>query len=113
MTFEPGPANPQPMSVGFHTRPAFDVIELLPPDGADRLRALRHHVQDLRSLTVPFADIQEASTARIQAEQRLKRLRDHQQDNGFNLRPDDPRVLEQQRQLEQADGRLQAAQRAQ
>jgi len=100
MTFEPGPANPQPFSAGIHTVPSFDPIEVLPPKGAGWLRALRQHVQDLRSLTFPFADIQEASTARIQAEQRLKRLTDHQQQGGFHLAPDDPRVLEQQRQLD-------------
>jgi hypothetical protein len=46
-----------------------------------------------------FSSIQEASTARTQAEQRLKRLLDHQHDYGFNLRSDDPRVLEQERLL--------------
>jgi hypothetical protein len=51
--------NPLPMSFGMN----FDVIGTLPsaPGGADRLRQLREHVADLLALTVPFADIREAS----------------------------------------------------
>jgi hypothetical protein len=98
--FEPGPANPQPMSVGFHTRPAFNVIELLPPGGADRLRTLRQHVSDLHSLTTPFAELQEANTAKLEAAHQLKRLTDHQQHGGFNLKSDDPRVIAAQARLD-------------
>jgi hypothetical protein len=97
--FEPGPANPQPFSVGMSLVPSFDVIELLPPGAADRLRALRQRFTDLNTLIPKHDVMHEASTARIIAEQRLQRLRDHQSNGGFNLKPDDPRVLEQERLL--------------
>lgn len=97
---EPGPMSPRPFSAPMSLVPSFDVIEVLPPGGAERLRKLRDHVRDLHSLTVPFEDIREASTARIQAEQRLKRLLDHQQDGGFHLKPDDPRCIEQKKLLD-------------
>lgn len=93
MTFEPGPANPQPMTIAMSLVPSFDVIEVLPRGAADRLRALRQHVHDLHALTVPFSDIHEASNAKIEAERQLKRLTDHQHHGGFNLNPDDPRVI--------------------
>jgi hypothetical protein len=97
MTFEPGPANPQPFSAGIHTAPQFDVIELLPHAAAERLRQLRQHAADLHALTVPFEDIREASEARTAAAQRLTRLLAPRSENGFNLDPTDARVIEQQK----------------
>ena len=91
--FEPGPANPQPFSPPMSLVPSFDVIEVLPDAAADRLGALRPHVHDLHSLTVPFADIHEASNAKLEAERQLKRLLDHPHEDGFNLKADDPRVI--------------------
>jgi hypothetical protein len=41
-----------------------------------------------------FEDFREASTALIQAEQRLKQLLDHQQAGGFHLDPTDSRVIQ-------------------
>ena len=38
--------------------------------------------------------------------QRLQRLLDHPHANGFNLKPDDPRVIEQQRLVEKLTGEL-------
>src|SRR5689334_15307320 len=100
MTFEPGPANPQPMTVGIHVAPSFDVTELLPPGCADRLRQLRQTFHDRHALTVPFTDLQEANVARIQAEQRLTKLQDHQQLGGFGLPASDSRVIEAERLVE-------------
>jgi hypothetical protein len=99
--FEPGPRDPQPFSVPMSLAASYDVIERLPPGAADRLRALRQRFRDL-NLVIPKHDqIHELSTTRIQAEQRLKRLTDHQQNGGFHLDPaTDPRVLEQQRLLD-------------
>ena len=49
-------------------------------------------------MLIPMSeDVREANTARIQAEQRLKQLTNHQQDGGFSLAMDDARVLDQQR----------------
>jgi hypothetical protein len=42
--------------------------------------------------------------ARIEAENALKRLTAHPQDFGFNLKPDDRRVIEAQRTLGNASG---------
>ncbi len=100
MAFEAGPINPQPFSAGLHVQPSSDVIDALPEGAAERLRQLRQHARDLHALTVPFDEVREVSTARIEAQGRLKRLTDHQHDGGFNLKPDDPRVFEHQRRLD-------------
>jgi hypothetical protein len=97
---EPGPANPQPFSAGMSLVPSFDVIELLPPGAADRLRALRQRFHDTNVIIPKFETIREASDARIQAEARLRRLLDHQSAGGFHLDPTDSRVIEQQRLLD-------------
>ncbi len=103
---EPGPATQTTRSAPMSLAPSFDMAEALPPGAADRLRKMREHVADLRSLTVPFADIQEASGAKIAAEQRLRRLTDHPHDNGFGLGDSDPRVIEAQRQLDKLTAEL-------
>ena len=97
MTFEPGPANPQPFSAGMHLQPQFDVIELLPPAAADKLRMLRQRSADTHAVIPEFADIQEATTAGIEAENRLNQLTNHPQEFGHNLPPTDARVVAQQR----------------
>ena len=80
--------------------PSFDPIELLPPAAQDRLRKLRIGRDDARALTIPFADISEASAARTNAANALKRLTDHPQSFGFNLKPEDRRVIEAQKLLD-------------
>ena len=99
----PGPANPQPVSFGgIHTQPAYDVIELLPPAAADKLRALRQRSNDAHAVVPQFEQIREASTARVEAEQALKRLTSHSHDGGFNLPEDNRSVIEAQRLLDKA-----------
>jgi hypothetical protein len=97
---EPGPSNPQPFSAGLHVQPSFDVIALLPERAADRLRALRQRFHDTNKLIPRFEELREANTAKVEAEQRLKRLLDHQSVGGFHLPQTDPRVIEQQRLLD-------------
>jgi hypothetical protein len=70
--------------------PSYDVIELLPPGAADRLRALRQRFHDTNKLIPKFEEIREAADARTQGEQRLRRLLDHQSTGGFHLDPTDP-----------------------
>lgn len=94
---EPGPRDPEPFSVPMSLVPSYDVIERLPPGAADRLRALRQRFNDLNVLIPKHDVMHEASTARIMAEQRLRRLIDHPHDNGFGLKPDDGRVVEQKK----------------
>jgi hypothetical protein len=53
----------------------------------------------MHSLTVPFADIQEASATRVSAEHRLKQLTAHPQDHGFGLPPTDSRVVAAEKHL--------------
>jgi hypothetical protein len=96
--FTPAPANPQPF--GMHLQPQFDVIELLPPAAAERLRALRQRSADAHRLIPEFEAIREASMARIEAENALKRLTDHPQDFGHNLPPSDARVTAATKHLE-------------
>ncbi|MGY4252933.1 hypothetical protein ACVI1L_000001, partial [Bradyrhizobium sp. USDA 4516] len=98
--FEPGPVDPAPISFGFHGQPAFDPLDLLPPGAADRLRQFRQHVQDRHALTVPFQEISEANTAKLEEANRHRRLTDHQQHGGFNLKADDPRVVAAQSRLD-------------
>jgi hypothetical protein len=93
MSFEAGPANPQPFSASMHLTPSFDVIETLPVGAADRLRALRQHVADKHAVIPPFADIHDANTARGDAERQLQRLLAHRAEGGFHLDPTDKRVI--------------------
>ncbi|MET4034514.1 hypothetical protein ABIB94_008421 [Bradyrhizobium sp. JR7.2] len=92
MSFEPGPANPQPFSAGVYLPSQLDVIEWLPPVAAERLRLLRQRAADAHRLIPEFETVREASMTKIEAANELKRLTDHPQDFGFNLKPDDPRV---------------------
>src|SRR5712671_2022304 len=91
-----------PFSVGMPSQPQFDPLELLPERAQDLLRKLRQRREDAHALNIPFADIQEASTARIQAEQRLKQLQAPAGEGGHSLPVDDRRVIEQQRTLDKA-----------
>ncbi len=54
--------------------PHFDVVELLPPRAADKLRLLRQRRADAHAIVPPFEEIREASLARIEAENALKWL---------------------------------------
>ena len=99
--FEPATAaSSAPMALSFNT--TLDVIEWLPEGAADRLRALRQRSADLNQIIPKSEDRLAASAARVEAEQRLARLGGHQSQRGggFNLKPDDPRVIEQQRLLD-------------
>ena len=82
-----------PLSAGFPSPPSFDVIELLPEHAQNRLRQLRQRADDAHRLVPEFENIREASMARVEAENELKRLTDHPQDFGLNLPPDDSRVI--------------------
>lgn len=88
MSFEPG----QPQRG--------DVIELLPAAARERLLQLRQRAADAHRLVPSFEDVQQASMARIEAENALKRLTAHPQDFGFGLKPDDPRVVAAQKHLD-------------
>ena len=106
----PAPADgQQPFSfAAAPTAPGFDVIEIL-PEGApqDRLRALRQRSLDLHALMPPFEDVRTASMARIEAASALKRLTAHPQEFGFNLKPDDRRVIAATKALDKATDELQ------
>jgi hypothetical protein len=82
--------------------PAFDLIEILPPAAADKMRQLRQRSLDLHAIIPPYEDIRQASIARGEAANALKRLTDHQQLGGFNLKPDHPSVRQAQRTLDKA-----------
>lgn len=84
---------------GLHSSPQFEVLELLPPNAAEKLRMLRQRSADMHTLCVPFEDIREATNAKLEAERQLKRLTDHPQDFGFNLPPTDARVVAAEKHL--------------
>jgi hypothetical protein len=101
--FEPGPVNPQPLSIGTGSgfqQPQLDVVELLPPGAAERLKRLRERASELHAATIPHSELQEVIAERTRAEQHLRRLQAHPQDFGFNLPPTDARVIEAERQVE-------------
>jgi hypothetical protein len=104
---------PTPIAAGIHTQPSFDVIELLPPAAADKLRQLRQRASDAHRLTVPYEDIRAASDAKIAAQNALKRLTNHPHDHGFNLKAGDQRVIAAQRTLDKATDELQRLQERQ
>jgi hypothetical protein len=91
-----------PLSAGFPSPPQFDVIELLPEHAQNRLRQLRQRKDDAHRLIPPFEQIREASMARVDAANGLKRLTSHQQDGGFNLPETDARVIAATKQLDKA-----------
>jgi hypothetical protein len=92
---------PQPFSLPM-TPSSFDVIETLPLLAQDRLRKLRLRAADAHALCVPHADIREASTAKVTAENRLRELTAHPHQHGFGLPETDSRVVAQQRLVNQA-----------
>ena len=53
---EPGPRDPQPFSAPMSLTPSYDVIEVLPPGAADRLRALRQLFHDT-NVIIPKHDV--------------------------------------------------------
>lgn len=106
-TLPAAPANPQPFSfTPAPTSPHFDVVELLPPQAAERLRKLRVRRDDAFAVTVPHAELQALTVERQQAEQRLKQLRAHPHDFGFKLLETDARVVAQQKLVDKLSGDL-------
>ena len=93
---------PTPIAAGVHLQPSFDPLELLPPAAQERLRQLRQRSADLHAITVPHADLQAASMARIEAENALRRLTNHPHDHGFNLKAGDQRVVAATKALDKA-----------
>jgi hypothetical protein len=57
------------------------------------LRLLSERAAAALSVMTEFETIREASMARVEAANALKRLTDHPQDGGFGLKDDDPRVI--------------------
>ena len=81
--------------------PSLDVIELLPAGAcADRLRALRQRAADLHMLVPEFEKLQDVNIEKIKAEGEVRRMLASPHDHGFNLQPDDHRVIAAQRRLD-------------
>jgi hypothetical protein len=88
------------------SRPDNDLASFLPQAAAAKFEALRYRAASLHALCIPFADLEEASLARLQAEQRLQRLQASPQDDGFNLPLTDPRCVAAQKDLAKATAAL-------
>jgi hypothetical protein len=84
---------PRSLSAAFPNPPSIDPTDLLPPAAAERLRRLRQRRIDAHRLVPEFSQISEASAARVDAANALKRLTNHPQDGGFNLPESDARVI--------------------
>jgi hypothetical protein len=104
---------PTPFSADFPSPPSFDPVELLPPAAAARLRLLRQRADDAHSLVPSFEDIHESSMAKIAAAAALRRLTDRAQDFGFDLKPEDRRVIAATKHLEKMTADLQRLQELQ
>ena len=69
--FTPAPTEttvtPTPLPGAPHISPQFDVIELLPPGAADKLRKLRLRRKDAHRLIPEFESVREASLAKTDA----------------------------------------------
>ena len=92
--FEPATAaSSGPMALNINSTP--HILAWLPEGAADRLRALRQHSADLNALIPATFDRLAAANAKMEAEQRLARLRGHQSQRGggFNLPDSDLRVV--------------------
>jgi hypothetical protein len=102
--FTPAPTEttvtPTPLPGAPHISPQFDVIELLPPGAADKLRKLRLRREDAHRLIPEFESVREASLAKTDAANELSRLVSHPQVFGKNLPPDHPLVLKAQKHLD-------------
>lgn len=96
-------ASTQPQSFGGPDVVAkFDLSELLPPAAGEKLRLLRVRSEEAHAVVPPFSDIQQASIAKIEAANRLKRLIDPAGIGGFSLPHDQPQVVAAERALEKA-----------
>jgi hypothetical protein len=88
MSFEP--ANGVSPTGVIYTGSGFDVAETLPPRAREHLRRLRQISRDAHRVLPQFPDIQDLSTQKQLAEARLRQF-----DDGFNLRKEDQRVIDQ------------------
>jgi len=77
-----------------------DPAAYLPAAAADRFRMLKQHADDLHKLMPEFSERHDAHTAKLQAEQTLKRLQDHASVGGFELPDDDPRCRGEKAKLD-------------
>jgi hypothetical protein len=80
--------------------PQHDVIEWLPEERKDLFRKLRQRATDAHRLIPEFEQIREASMAKIDAANSLKRLTDHPQDFGRGLSETDPLAVAAQKHLD-------------
>jgi hypothetical protein len=100
----PGPASPEPMNFGgggFRT-PAIDPTDGMPEQSQNLLFRLQQRSKDAHAIVPPFSEVQEASTARILAQQRLQTLQGHPAEFGHNLKDDHRSVIEAKKTLQKA-----------
>jgi hypothetical protein len=98
--FEPATPASFEQSGSIQTRAGFDVFEILPARAKELLRQLRLKACDANALLPEFSDRHSANTARGDAERRSQRLLAPSAQGGFDLRENDPQVIEARRQLE-------------
>jgi len=101
--FQPAtPADMRPLSqISFTpSHIGTDPAAYLPPAAAHRFRTLKQHADDLHKLMPEFSERQEAHTAKMQAEQTLKRLQDRASVGGFELPDNDPRCRGEKAKLD-------------
>src|SRR5262245_10754033 len=99
-SFEQAPAATGP-TVAI-ARDVTDLIMLLPPRAADRLRDLRQRSADANAVIPKHEQMREVTTAKIETEQRYARLIEHPSRSGFGLRPTDVRVVAAEKAVEEA-----------
>jgi hypothetical protein len=89
------------------------VIEILPSQAAERLRALRQRAKDAHAIVPEFESIREASAAKTNAASGLKRLLAPASEGGFRLAAGDQRVIAATKVLEKAEDEFRRVQERQ
>jgi hypothetical protein len=104
MTFEPGPANPQPHTITLFT-PNNDPHEVLPPGAPqNKWTALHQRKVDGFAATPPFADVQELAHKKFQLQADIANKLKPKAEGGFGL--SELAVVSERRALERAEAEL-------
>jgi hypothetical protein len=111
MAFEPGPVDAGPaLSINYTTTSALTLL-VGAPRGSERLIEVKHAARDAHTRLVPHAEVQEAVTEMHERKNRLLRLTGRRTEGNFELPQHDPRAIEAERLLGEAEAEVARLQR--